>query len=153
VAFPLWAATTGSVFFRISSAFIIFRKRGFSRLLGDPYCCPDSRCAAPPLPPPLVDWPLLPSALAPSAGTGKPNNRGYPSGAGAGKGFRPRAASRAGKSRLRWYARGWVNALLPALTRPAAISKLIGTSILINPIESLAGMSQYTSTPIPNYME
>jgi hypothetical protein len=32
-----------------------------------------------------------------SAGTGKPDTRGYPSGTGAGKGFRPRVASRAGK--------------------------------------------------------
>ena len=66
----------------------------------------------------LVEMSILICYL--SAGTGKPDTRGYPSGAGAGKVFRPRAASRAGKDRQRGYARGRVNAL-PALTRPAAI--------------------------------
>jgi hypothetical protein len=55
-------------------------------------------------------------------GTSKPDTRGYPSGACAGKVFRPQEALRAGKSRQHGYTRGRVNTL-PALTRPVAIPK------------------------------
>jgi hypothetical protein len=44
-------------------------------------------------------------------GVGKPDTRRYPSGVGAGKIFRSRAASRVGKGRQHRYARGRVNAL------------------------------------------
>jgi hypothetical protein len=54
---------------------------------------------------------------------GKPDTRGYPVGAGAGKIFRLRAASWVGKGRRRGHARGRVN-VLPARTRPAAIPSL-----------------------------
>jgi hypothetical protein len=55
-----------------------------------------------------------------TAGAGKPDTRGYPPGTGGGKGFRPWAASRAGKGWQHGYARERVNGL-PARTRPAAI--------------------------------
>jgi hypothetical protein len=54
------------------------------------------------------------------AGTGKPDTRGYPPGAGTGSIFYPRAHSQAGKGRRHGYARGRVN-VLPAHTQPAAI--------------------------------
>jgi hypothetical protein len=63
-------------------------------------------------------------ATAIFAGTGKPNTRGYPSGAGASTVFYPRAYLRAGKSRQCGYAGGRVNDLpdpLPSLDRGAQV--------------------------------
>jgi hypothetical protein len=60
------------------------------------------------------------SALLCFAGTGKPDTREYPPGAGTGRVFYPRAHLRAGKGRRCGYARRRVN-VLPAHTRPAAI--------------------------------
>jgi hypothetical protein len=56
--------------------------------------------------------------------------------AGAGKVFRPRAVSRAGKGRQRGYACGRINAL-PALIRPAAIHSRIA---LVLPMLQLASV-------------